>query len=66
MLRKVYENKAVFDFYKHFREGRTKFRLDKSRGKVMLEVFFDYKCVIHNEFIPEVQTVSKELYLNIL
>ncbi|GBN56533.1 hypothetical protein AVEN_206886-1 [Araneus ventricosus] len=43
-----------------------KFRLDKSRGKVMLEVFFDYDSVIHYEFIPEGQTVNKELYVEIL
>ncbi|GBO02352.1 hypothetical protein AVEN_108878-1 [Araneus ventricosus] len=32
----------------------------------MLEVFFDYDSVIHYEFIPEGQTVTKELYLEIL
>ncbi|GBN56425.1 hypothetical protein AVEN_260882-1 [Araneus ventricosus] len=45
---------------------KEKFRLDKSRGKVMLEVFSDYKSVIHYEFIPEGQTVNKKLYLEIL
>ncbi|GBL84997.1 Mariner Mos1 transposase [Araneus ventricosus] len=35
------------------------------RGKVLLEVFFDYDSVIHYEFIPEGQTVNKELYLGI-
>lgn len=45
---------------------REKFRLDKSKGKVMLEVFFDHKGLIHYEFIPEGQTVNKELYLEIL
>uniref|UniRef100_A0A1B6MJV2 Mos1 transposase HTH domain-containing protein n=1 Tax=Graphocephala atropunctata TaxID=36148 RepID=A0A1B6MJV2_9HEMI len=35
---------------------KEKFRLDKSKGKVMLEVFFDYKGLIHYEFIPEGQT----------
>jgi histone-lysine N-methyltransferase SETMAR len=45
---------------------REKFRLDKSKGKVMLEVFFDYKGLIHYEFIPEGRTVNKELYVEIL
>ncbi|GBL97763.1 hypothetical protein AVEN_1278-1 [Araneus ventricosus] len=45
---------------------KEKFRLDKNRGKVMLEFFLDYDSVIHYEFIPEGQTVNKELYLEIL
>ncbi|GBO18478.1 hypothetical protein AVEN_231257-1 [Araneus ventricosus] len=32
----------------------------------MLELFFDDDSVIHYEFIPEGQTVNKELYLEIL
>ena len=31
----------------------------------MLEVLFDYESVIQYEFIPEDQTVNKELYLEI-
>lgn len=45
---------------------KEKFRLDKSRGKVMLEVFFDYKGLIHYEFIPEGRAVNKELYVEVL
>ncbi|GBN06105.1 hypothetical protein AVEN_99792-1 [Araneus ventricosus] len=32
----------------------------------MVEVFSDYDSVIHYEFTPAVQTVNKELYLEIL
>lgn len=45
---------------------RKSFRMDKRKGKVMLVVFFDYKGVIHNEFIPDGQTVNKEKYVEIL
>ena len=44
---------------------KKKLRLNKSREKVMLEVLFDYESVIQYEFIPEDQTVNKELYLEI-
>ncbi|GBN89743.1 hypothetical protein AVEN_128688-1 [Araneus ventricosus] len=60
MLKKTYENDAMK------KTAGQNFRLDKSRGKVMLEVFFDYDSVIHYEIIPECQTVNKELYLEIL
>ena len=43
-----------------------KFKLDRSKGKVMLEVFFDYRGIVHFEFIPEGRTVNKELYVNVL
>lgn len=45
---------------------KQKFRLDRSRGKVMLEVFFDYSGLIHYEFIPEGRTINKQLYTEIL
>ncbi|KAJ4448728.1 hypothetical protein ANN_00119 [Periplaneta americana] len=38
---------------------------DTSKGKVMLEVFFDSQGLIHHEFIPEGRTVTKELYVEI-
>ncbi|KAJ4441895.1 hypothetical protein ANN_11755 [Periplaneta americana] len=43
-----------------------KFPRDTSKGKVMLEVFFDSQGLIYHEFIPEGRTVTKELYVEIL
>ena len=34
--------------------------------KVMLFVFFDYRCVVHHEFVPEGQMINKEYYLAVL
>lgn len=45
---------------------KQKFRADRSKGKVMLEVFFDIKGIVHFEFIPEGRTVNKNLYVEIL
>ncbi|KAJ4444799.1 hypothetical protein ANN_06596 [Periplaneta americana] len=45
---------------------KQKFPRDTSKGKVMLEVFFDSQGLIHHEFIPEGRTVTKELYVEIL
>ncbi|GBL93422.1 hypothetical protein AVEN_219528-1 [Araneus ventricosus] len=64
MLKRAYGNDAmrktaVYEWHKG-KMGKW------VRGKVMLEVFFDYDSVIHSEFIPEGQTVNKELYLEIL
>lgn len=53
---------------KHFK-GRKQFCLGKSKGRVMLEVFFFYyKGLIHYKFIPEENTVNKNKkpYLEIL
>lgn len=34
-----------------------KFRFNRSQGKIMLGVIFDYRGLIHYEFIPEGSTV---------
>jgi len=34
--------------------------------KVMLTVFFDYRGVVHYEFLPPGQTVNKEYYLSVV
>ncbi|XP_023240948.1 uncharacterized protein LOC111639324 [Centruroides sculpturatus] len=44
----------------------NKFRQDWSKGKVMMEVFFDSQGNVHSEFIPEGRAVNKEYYLDIL
>lgn len=38
----------------------------KSKVKTMLIVFFDFKGIIHHEFVPEGQTVNKEYYKEVL
>ena len=41
-------------------------RQSRSKIKVMLTVFFDYRGVVHSEFLPEGQTVNKEYYLSVM
>ncbi|GFX42763.1 mariner Mos1 transposase [Trichonephila clavipes] len=45
---------------------KQKFCQDRSKGKVILEVFFNIQGTVHVEFIPEECTVNKELYVTIL
>ena len=63
----------MYECHKRFREGCTNIeddvrsvRFDKSREKVMVEMFFNYVGVIHYEFNPEGQTLTNELFLEIL
>ena len=39
---------------------------NRSKIKVMLTVFFDYRGVVHYEFLPPGQTVNKEYYLSVM
>lgn len=41
-------------------------RQSRSKVKVMLTVFFDYRGVVHSEFLPDGQTVNKEYYLSVM
>lgn len=41
-------------------------RQSRSKIKVMLTVFFDYRGVVHSEFLPPSQTVNKEYYLSVM
>uniref|UniRef100_A0A182HWZ5 Mariner transposase n=1 Tax=Anopheles arabiensis TaxID=7173 RepID=A0A182HWZ5_ANOAR len=43
-----------------------KSRQSRSKIKVMLTVFFDYRGVVHQEFLPKGQTVNKEYYLSVM
>ncbi|UYV64875.1 hypothetical protein LAZ67_3002226 [Cordylochernes scorpioides] len=45
---------------------RKKVCLDKSKGKVMLVVFFDYQGIVYYEFIKEGVTINKQAYKEIL
>ena len=44
----------------------TKPRRSRSKIKIMLTVFFDYREVVHSEFSPEGQTVNKEYHLSVI
>ncbi|KAJ4441242.1 hypothetical protein ANN_11093 [Periplaneta americana] len=46
--------------------ARKKLRQDSSKGKVMLELFFDSNGIVHMEFIPQGATVNKTRYKEIL
>ena len=41
-------------------------RQSRSKIKVMLTVFFDYRGVVHYEFLPPGQTVNKKYYLSVM
>ena len=43
-----------------------KARQSHSNVKVMCIVVFDWKGIVHNEFVPRGETVNKHLYLNVL
>jgi hypothetical protein len=39
-----------------------KVQINFSRNKVMFVVFFDWKGIVHHEFVPHGQMVNKQLY----
>ena len=43
-----------------------KARQVRSTVKVLLTVFFDYRGVVHQEFLPQGHTVNKEYYLEVM
>jgi [histone H3]-lysine36 N-dimethyltransferase SETMAR len=43
-----------------------KSRHSRSKVKVMLTVFFDYRDVLHSEFMSVGQTVKNEYYLSVI
>jgi [histone H3]-lysine36 N-dimethyltransferase SETMAR len=42
-----------------------KSRQISSKVKIMLTVFFEYRGVMHSEFLPKGQTGNKENYLSV-
>jgi hypothetical protein len=38
----------------------------RSKVKVLLTVFFDYRGIIHHSYAPEDQTIDKEYYLEVI
>jgi len=49
----------VFDWFRRFKEGRRK-------TTVTLLAFFDSEGIVHHEYAPEVQTINKKFYLEVL
>ena len=43
-----------------------KARMSRSKIKVVLVVFFDWKGIVHHEFVPRGQMVNKQLYQEVL
>jgi len=43
-----------------------KARMSRSKIKVLFAVFFDWKGVVHHEFVPRGQMVNKQLYQDVL
>jgi len=43
-----------------------KARMSRSKIKVFLVVFFDWKGIVHHEFVPHGQMVNKQLYQEVL
>ncbi|XP_011263146.2 uncharacterized protein LOC105255530 [Camponotus floridanus] len=41
-------------------------RQSRSKIKIMLTAFIDYRGVVHSEFLPPGQTVNKEYYLSVM
>jgi len=45
---------------------KKKAQISRSKIKVMLIVFFDWKGNVHHEFVPRGQMVNKQLYQKVL
>jgi len=61
------ENKSQSSQRKSPGESRPKkARQIRSNVKVLLTVFFDYRGVVHQEFLPQGRTVNKEYYLEVM
>ncbi|VEN48760.1 unnamed protein product [Callosobruchus maculatus] len=58
------ETKAQSSQWKLPHEPRPKkARQVRSNVKALLTVFFDCRCMVHHEFLPQVSTVNKKYYL---
>jgi len=61
------ETKVQSSQWKHLTSPRPKkARQVRSQVKVMLTVFFDSSGVVHHEYAPHGQTITKEYYLEVL
>ena len=48
------------------RHGRKKLQFHKSRVKTMLVIFFDWQGEIHEEFVPEGETINAVYYKDVM
>jgi hypothetical protein len=46
--------------------NQKKALMSRSKIKVLLIVFFDWKGIVHHEFVPRGQMVNKQLYQEVL
>ncbi|XP_020299181.1 putative uncharacterized protein FLJ37770, partial [Pseudomyrmex gracilis] len=61
------ETKRQSSQWKHASSPRPKkARQSRSKVKTMLTVFFDYEGVVHHEYAPRGQTITKEYYVEVL
>lgn len=56
----------LFEYDTETSRQAKKPRLLQSKKKVMLTAFIDYHGVVHHEFLPDGQTVTKEYYLGVM
>jgi hypothetical protein len=66
MLSEAYGGEAVrkpsvSEWHERFKLGR----ISKSQMNTMLITFFDVKCTVHFEFIPQGQTVNGVCYVEV-
>jgi hypothetical protein len=61
------ETKVQSSQWKHSSSPRPqKAQRVRSKVKVLLTVFFDYRGILHHSYAPEGQTVNKEYYLEVI
>jgi hypothetical protein len=56
---------SVSEWHKRYTEPQN-VRMQKSRVKTMLTLFFDAKVIIHHEFLPEKQTVNGKFHKELI
>jgi hypothetical protein len=61
------ETKVKLSQWKHSSSPRPKKAQQvRSKVKVLLTVFFDYRGIVHHSYAPEGQTINKEYYLEVI
>jgi hypothetical protein len=61
------ETKVQLSQWKHSSSPRPKkAQRVRSKVKVLLTVFFDYRGIVQHSYAPEGQTINKEYYLEVI
>jgi hypothetical protein len=60
-VKNVYREQVCLNGIKRSKAAQ-KVKMQKSRVKIMLTAFFHAKDIIHQEFVPEKQTVKGKFY----